>query len=405
MRVFLLVIDSFGIGYLPNAAQYGDVGANTAANIGTALGKVNWPNLQQMGLGNAAKLVGREIPGCAPLKATQGLFGAMQEMSPGKDTTAGHWEMAGIVLKKPFHIFPAACPCFPDDLIQSFIKESGIPGILGNKAASGTEIIDDLGEDHLKTGKPICYTSADSVFQIACHKDVFSIEQLYRLCEIARKLCDSINVGRVIARPFDGKPGAFQRTKERHDWSIDLPGLSLLDHLQSKGVETVAVGKIGSIFNEQGIDVSYHDSGNPACLARTLDIASAQPEKDQFVFINLVDTDMIYGHRRDPQGYHDAVAAIDSALPGISDKLAPGDVLAVAADHGCDPTYRGTDHTREHVPVLFRTMGTPARPADMQSVGVRSSFADLSASIQEAFRLEPLGPGAGFTGSACISGG
>ena len=398
MRLFLLVIDSFGIGYLPDAEKYGDWGANTAANIGQALGQTNWPNLQKMGLGNAAALVGREIPGCPPLDATRSLFGAMREMSPGKDTTAGHWEMAGIILEKPFHSFPSAYPCFPEKLIQDFIKETGIPGILGNKAASGTEIIADLGEEHLRTGKPICYTSADSVFQIAAHREVFSTEKLYQLCETARRLCDPLNVGRIIARPFDGQSGAFQRTKERHDWSIALPGPTLLDHLQSRGVETVAVGKIGAIFNEQGIDVSYHDAGNPACLSRTLSIASEPAKRDQFVFVNLVDTDMIYGHRRDPQGYHDAVAAIDAALPDIAAKLEPGDVLAVAADHGCDPTFKGSDHTREHVPVLFWTIAAPKRPAKEQSLGIRSSFTDLSASIQAAIGLEPLGPGVVFTG-------
>ena len=397
MKVFLLVIDSFGIGALPDAGEYGDEGSNTAVGIGRALGGASWPNLARMGLGNIALLTGDAIPGCPPEDETTAYFGAMREQSPGKDTTTGHWEMAGIVLNKAFPVFPGEFPSFPPELVEAFVAETGVPGILGNKAASGTVIIEELGAEHLESGKPICYTSADSVFQIAAHDSVFPKKELYRLCEAARRICDDYNVGRVIARPFTGEPGSFERTKDRHDWSIELPGPSIMDYLRSDGVETVAVGKIGSIFNEQGIDVSHHDAGNPACLERTLAVAREAGDRDRFVFVNLVDTDMIYGHRRDPRGYHDAVAAIDAVLPELESLLAPGDLIAVTGDHGCDPTFRGTDHTREHVPLLIRRVGDDPAPSDLRNVGIRSSFADLSATLQQAYGRPPRGAGTVFS--------
>ncbi|MCG8451647.1 MAG: phosphopentomutase [Spirochaetales bacterium] len=396
MDAYLLVIDSFGIGALPDAAEYGDVGANTAAGIGEALGGAQWPHLQAYGLGNAALLAGETIPGCDAQDRTTARFGAMMEKSPGKDTTTGHWEMAGIVLEKAFPVFPAEFPSFPKELVQAFVERTGVPGILGDKAASGTAIIEELGEEHIRTRKPICYTSADSVFQIACHDDVYGKDELYKMCEIARELCDEYNVGRVIARPFIGEVGNFSRTKDRHDWSIELPGKTLLDHLRDGGVETHAVGKIGSIFNEQGIDVSHHDAGNPACMARTLAIAEERSDQNRFVFVNLVDTDMVFGHRRDPKGYHDAVAAIDAFLPQLEERLHPGDLILVTGDHGCDPTFKGTDHTREHVPLLVREVGSTDSAADDQSLGLRSSFADLSASVQKAFGLPSKGEGQAY---------
>lgn len=396
VKIFLLVIDSFGIGELPDADVYGDAGSNTAAGIGKAVGGAQWPNLTEMGLGNAAELTGTLIEGCPVLEETTARFGAMQELSPGKDTTTGHWEMAGIVLEKAFPVFPSEFPSFPEELVEAFVTESGVPGILGNKAASGTAIIEELGAEHIESRKPICYTSADSVFQIAAHSDIYNKDELYRLCEIARKLCDSYNVGRVIARPFEGRPGDFVRTRDRHDWSIDLPGKTLLDHLQDSGVQTVAVGKIGSIFNEQGIDVSYHDAGNEACMTRTLAIAGESVSKDQFVFVNLVDTDMIYGHRRDPKGYHDAVVVIDRFIPKLEAELEAGDIIAITGDHGCDPTFRGTDHTREHVPLLYRVVGEAASPAEDNTLGVRRSFADLSVTIQSSFGRKSAGKGEVF---------
>lgn len=396
MKAFLLVIDSFGIGALPDASDYGDLGSNTAAGIGRAIGSVTWPNLEAMGLGNVAELTGELIPGCPPSAETTAAFAAMAEKSPGKDTTTGHWEMAGIVLEKAFPVFPGDYPSFPEKLVDDFVSVTAVSGILGNKAASGTAIIEELGEEHLRSRKPICYTSADSVFQIAAHTDIYPIPKLYRLCEEARKLCDPYNVGRVIARPFEGSPGNFKRTKDRHDWSIDLPEKTLMDHLRDGGVETVAVGKIGSIFNEQGIDISHHDAGNAACMKRTLEIAGEDSGKDRFVFVNLVDTDMIYGHRRDPQGYHDAVAVIDAMLPSLESKLDDGDLLIVTGDHGCDPTFKGTDHTREYVPLLVRTAGSPPRRSDMMNLGIRESFADLSATLQAVYGKSPKGAGNQF---------
>ncbi|MDC7219647.1 MAG: phosphopentomutase [Spirochaetales bacterium] len=380
MTTVVLVIDSFGIGALPDASKYGDSGANTAAHICGIINGEKWPFLKKMGLGNASNLLGNPLQGVKIEKKPIAWFGVMNEASPGKDTTTGHWELAGIVLDKPFSVFPPEYPSFPEDLIEAFLKESGCGGILGNKAASGTAIIEELGEEHLKTGYPICYTSADSVFQIACHKDKYSIEELYRLCEIARKLCDPLQIGRVIARPFDGKPGEFFRTSERHDYSIDLPDETLMDVLQRKGVETIAVGKIGSIFLEQGIDRSYHDAGNPACLTRTCEILREKTDKDRFIFVNLVDTDMVYGHRRDVEGYFQAVDIIDSKLTKIQPFLNDGDRVVITGDHGCDPSFKGTDHTREYVPVLYQIKGQPGG-----SVGIRGSFADLAATIAESY--------------------
>jgi len=396
MRIFLLVIDSLGIGALPDASHYNDEGSHTIAGIGREAGPICWPNLQAMGLGNAALLTGETLNGCPANDSPTALNGVARARSVGKDTTTGHWEMAGIVLEKAFPVFPAAPPSFPEQLISDFVRLTGVPGILGNKAASGTAIIEELGEEHLATGKPICYTSADSVFQIAAHCSLYPIAELYRFCEIARKLCDRYNVGRVIARPFDGKPGSFRRTSERHDWSIELPGPSLLDYLRTGGIQTVAVGKIGSIFNEQGIDISHHDAGNQACLERMLKIAQEPTKENQFIFVNLVDTDMIYGHRRDPKGYHDAVAAIDAELPRLESLLNRGDVILISADHGCDPTFHGSDHTREHVPILLRRVGFPVLSAEKSRIGIRKSFADISASIQVAFGLKACGPGMPF---------
>jgi phosphopentomutase len=381
MTTVLLVIDSFGIGALPDAFKYGDKGANTAGHICETVHGEKWPNLKMMGLGNCADLLGDTLEGINIQETPLANFGVMAEMSPGKDTTTGHWEMAGIILDKPFHQFPQEYPSFPQDLIDAFIEETGCKGILGNRAASGTAIIEELGEEHLKTGFPICYTSADSVFQIACHKSVFSIEKLYHLCEVARKLCDPLSIGRVIARPFDGKAGQFFRTSQRHDFSIALPGKTILDVLQEKGVETVGVGKIGSIFLEQGIDHSYHDAGNPACLKRTMELLKENDQKDRFIFVNLVDTDMVYGHRRDPEGYFDSVDNIDSRLENICELLNNGDRLIITADHGCDPTFKGTDHTREYVPLLYRIKGQERG----LSLGVRKTFADLAATIAGSY--------------------
>jgi len=379
-KATIIVIDSFGIGELPDAELFGDKGSNTALHICEAVEGPKWPVLKELGLGNSSMLLGNELPGCEAVSEPVASFGVMKEVSPGKDTTTGHWELAGLQLEKSFTIFPGKYPSFPEKLVSDFIEQTGCKGVLGNKAASGTAIIEELGEEHLKTGYPIIYTSGDSVFQICAHNDLYPIDKLYEMCEIARKLCDEYYVGRVIARPFDGKPGGFFRTKDRHDYSIALPGDTILDHLQNNGVETVAIGKIGSIFDEQGIDLSYHDAGNTACMEKTDIVLSEKSDKDRFIFVNLVDTDMLYGHRRNPVGYCDEVGRVDSRLNGFLEKMNEGDLMIITADHGCDPAFKGTDHTREHIPLLMYRKGVKA-----VDLGIRESFADVAQTLAEYF--------------------
>lgn len=380
MRAVILVIDSFGIGELPDADKYGDKGSNTALHISEgADGGASWPNLQKMGLGNASMLLGNPLKGCPASDSPTASYGVMAETSPGKDTTTGHWELAGIVLDKAFPVFPAEFPSFPPELVADFEKETGRK-LIGNKAASGTAIIEELGAEHMETGALICYTSADSVFQIAAHEEIVPIDELYSICETARRLCDPYMVGRIIARPFEGKPGAFVRTSRRHDYSIALPEATVLDHLQQNSVKTTAVGKIGDIFNQQGIDKSWPDKGNPACIERTLELLKNAGDENELIFVNLVDTDMVYGHRRDVQGYHDAVKAVDDRLPEMNDLMNDGDLLVITADHGCDPSFKGTDHTREYVPLLSCKKGGSG-----ENLGIRSSFADLAQSLTAFF--------------------
>ena len=384
MRALVLVIDSFGIGEAPDAADFGDVGANTALHICQQVSPVRWKNLQNLGLGNASELLGNPLPGCPAVPDPAASFGVMREISPGKDTTTGHWELAGMQLAKAFRTFPPEYPSFPAELTEALEKKTRRP-LIGNRAASGTAIIQELGEEHVKSGALICYTSADSVFQIAAHEDVVPLKELYAICEAARELCDKYSVARVIARPFEGAPGNFTRTKNRRDFSLPLPEPTILDYLQERGVRTLGVGKIGDIFNESGLTESYHDKGNAACLERTLSLLKKPGEADEksFIFVNLVDTDMIYGHRRDPQGYHDAVSGIDSALPEIMDKMEEGDILIITADHGCDPTFAGTDHTREYVPVLLYNKGEAGK-----TLGIREGLFDCAQTLSDYFGVE-----------------
>ena len=379
MRAIILVIDSFGIGELPDAGLYGDIGANTALHICESIPGPKWPNLRNLGLGNAATLLGIELPGCEAIERPSASYGVMKERSPGKDTTTGHWELAGVVLEKAFTTFPSEYPSFPSELINEFERRIGRK-TLGNCAASGTVIIQDLGQEHIRTGNPIVYTSSDSVFQIAAHEEVISIDELYSMCEVARELCDQYQVGRVIARPFAGEAGAFVRTERRKDFSILPPSVTLLDHLQDNGVETIGVGKIGDIFCERGLTKSFHDRGNGACLERSVAVLREEIATNQLVFVNLVDTDMVYGHRRDVQGYFDSVSRIDSAIPKILESLDTGDIAVFTADHGCDPTFHGTDHTREHVPLLWYQKGKSA-----ENVGIREQFADIAQSLAQFF--------------------
>lgn len=386
----MIVIDSFGIGYLPDAEKYGDAGANTALHICQTVPDISLPNLQKLGLGNCSELLGNPLPGVPAQDKPLAHFGVMKERSPGKDTTTGHWELSGLVLDKPFHTFPPEHPSFPREILKPFCEKFGVD-VLGNEAASGTEIIQRLGEEHMKTGNPIVYTSADSVFQIAAHEEVISIDKLYEMCRTARGLCDPWQVGRVIARPFIGEPGDFTRTEHRKDFSIALPGPSVLDILSENGIKTIAVGKIGDIFNEKGIAESHHDKGNPLCIKRTLKVLEEQRNESFFMFVNYVDTDMIWGHRRDPQGYYNALAEIDANLPAMLDLLDEGDLFIITADHGCDPTWRGNDHTREHVPLLAFRKGEPGR-----SIGVRESFSDAAQSIAHYFNTPPMRNGENF---------
>ena len=387
MQVNVLVIDSFGIGALPDAGEYGDSGSNTALHICESIKGNKWANLRNLGLGNCAELLGFSLPGCEALEKPLASFGVMEERSPGKDTTTGHWELAGIELDAPFHIFPSEYPSFPDALIKAFKAETK-RSVLGNRAASGTVIIQELGAEHLATGSPIVYTSGDSVFQIAAHEEVIAVEEVYEMCVVARRLCDPYRVGRVIARPFVGKSGNFTRTSGRRDFSMPPPEDTLLDYLQAAGVDTVGIGKIGDIFCEQGLTQSHHDVGNRACLERTFSLLAEETSNSRFVFVNLVDTDMVYGHRRDVQGYFDAVSEIDDALGVLMNQMPEGDILIVTADHGCDPTFRGTDHTREHVPLLWFEKGRSGK-----NVGVRKSFSDLAQSIAEFYGIKAIARG------------
>jgi len=336
MKASVIVIDSFGIGALPDADNYGDVGANTALSVCSVHPDPKLKNLKNLGLGNCANLLKTRLPGCEKVSQPAASFGVMAEKSPGKDTTTGHWEIAGVILDAPFHLFPSEFPSFPKEITDQFELLTGRK-ILGNKAASGTGVIEELGEDHMKTGSPICYTSADSVFQIAAHEEVIPLDELYHICGTARTLCDPYNVGRVIARPFIGSPGNFTRTKGRKDFSMDVKGRSILDHLLDAEVQTIGIGKIGNIFNEKGLTISYPEKGNPACIKKLIELLEKPdsdietgnaphnqiPETpDDFIFVNLVDTDMNFGHRRDASGYLEAVEEIDSHLPEIMDLMA-----------------------------------------------------------------------------------
>jgi phosphopentomutase len=375
-RFVVIVVDSCGAGALPDAAAYGDAGANTLGNCARKVGGLELPNLQKWGLGNLTGIIG-----CPPAAAPRASVGKMLERSQGKDTTTGHWEMMGVVLEKGFTTFPHG---FPGEMLEEWLKLSGAPGYLGNKAASGTVILDELGAEHLRTGLPIVYTSADSVFQIAAHEEKVPLQTLYKWCEAARTVGKRYGLARVIARPFVGDgPGRFKRTYDRKDFSQPPPQGIVLDKLAEKGVHTIGVGKIPDIYDGHGIAQPVHTEGNADGLQKTRELLGGL--QSGFLFVNLVDTDMLYGHRRDPAGYARALREIDAALPLLASELRDGDVLAVTADHGCDPTFPGSDHTREHVPLVVYTPQR-SRGADL---GVRESFCDLGATVAEYFGVAP----------------
>ncbi|MDP6874580.1 MAG: phosphopentomutase [Alphaproteobacteria bacterium] len=387
-RAFILVMDSVGIGASADAAGFGDTGADTLGHIAAAR-PLALPNLARLGLGHAAGAsTGAAAPELGYDGAPAGAWGYAVEQSLGKDTPSGHWEIAGLPVAFEWGFFPETEPCFPGPLIDRLISRCGLPGILGNKHASGTEIISELGEEHIQSGKPICYTSADSVFQIAAHEEHFGLQRLYDLCTVAKEEVDALNIARVIARPFLGQdPASFKRTANRRDLITPPAGETLLDRVTGRGGEVISVGKIGDIFGHRGISRTVKAPDNMALFDLILEQAGAAPE-GSLIFTNFVDFDMLYGHRRDVAGYAAALEAFDARLPAFEARLRPGDLALITADHGCDPTFSGTDHTREHVPVLFFGPGIKA-----QCLGRRNSFADMGQTIARHLGLAPLAHG------------
>lgn len=376
-KVLLLVLDSVGCGEMPDADRYGDRGANTLANTARAVGGLRLPHLGRLGLGCVTDVLG--VPA---ERSPDGLFGRMAEASPGKDTTTGHWEIAGVVLDRPFALFPDG---FPEEVIAAFRRETG-RDVLGNVAASGTEIIERLGEEHQRTGRWIVYTSADSVFQVAAHEGTIPLDELYRACEAARRLLDPHRVARVIARPFVGGPGEYRRTYHRKDFSMVPDRETVLDRLTAAGLPVVGVGKIHDIFAGRGVTTAIHTEGNTDGLRRT---EEALRDLDRgLVFTNLVDFDMLYGHRRDPVGYARALEEVDAFLPRLLDAAGRDTLVAITADHGCDPTATwSTDHTREYVPILVWHAGIPRGGG--RDLGTWPSFAGLGQAVSAALGLGP----------------
>lgn len=381
-RVAIMVMDGVGIGALPDAGKYGDAGSHTLRHIAERVGGLKLPTLEKLGLGAISKIPGVGIP-----KKLAGSYGKMNEVSPGKDTSTGHWEIAGIQLKKAFPTFPNG---FPKKLIDTFIRETGIEGILGNKAASGTDIIKELGQEHLRTKYPIVYTSADSVFQVACHGKIFPLEELYRICKVARKLCDAYGIGRVIARPFEGEtPQTFQRTAYRKDYVLKLPEPTVLDALCGSSIEVIGVGKIEDIYDRQGISRSRKTKSNKEGMEATA--AEFKKLKKGLVFANLVDFDMLYGHRNDVEGFARALREFDEELPELMKAVKGDGMIIITADHGNDPTHPGTDHTREYVPLLVYVAGEKSR-----NLKIRETFSDVGQTLADIFHLKPLKHGKSF---------
>lgn len=381
-RVILIVLDSVGVGELPDAAEYGDAGSNTLGNIAASLPGFTLPNLKELGLGM--------IPGVQEIGRVdnpKACYGRMSEKSKGKDTTTGHWEISGLILEKAFPTYPEG---FPKELIEEFEALIGTK-TLANKPASGTAIIEELGDEHVRTGYPIVYTSADSVFQIAAHEEVVNIERLYEMCRIARKLLKGEHaVGRVIARPFIGTSGNYKRTDRRRDFSLEPIGRTMLDAIKENGLEVAAVGKIEDIFVGKGVTRAVHTHDNEDGVNQTINYMKETFEG--LIFTNLVDFDMVYGHRNDVQGYANALKAFDDRLPEIIAELKDDDILVITADHGCDPTTLSTDHSREYVPLLV--YGKKIKEGI--DLGTRKSFADISSTVLELLGLEKLANGESF---------
>ena len=394
-KAIILMMDSFGIGGAEDAAAFGDSGANTFLHIAQNYSGLSLPNLMALGLGAAAELACASKAPITPAPAKLDLpskYGCMAEVSAGKDTISGHWEMAGVPVLKDFGHFPPQYPSFPPELIERIVTRAHLSGILGNKAASGTVIIQELGEEHLRTGKPIFYTSADSNIQIAAHEEKFGLERLYQLCEIAFAEAKPYNIGRVIARPFIGEhAGEFVRTKNRHDYAQTPFAPTILDKAKAKGLAVTAIGKINDIYAGSGVTRAVKAAGLKELWDTTLAEIARLGTQSGIVFTNFVDFDMEWGHRRNVKGYAEGLMYFDQRLAEIASVLAPDDIVFITADHGCDPTYPGTDHTRECVPVIM--FGKNVTPA---ALGRRQSYADIAATIAEKFALEPFACGKSF---------
>lgn len=381
-KVILITLDGLGIGELPDAGEFGDTGSNTLRNIATAVGGLTLHNLEKMGLGFLG-----DFQGIRKIKEPIASYGIMAERSKAKDTSAGHWEMMGLIVKKPFPLYPDG---FPHEVTDAFEKAIG-KKILGNKASSGTEIIRELGEEQMKTGRPIVYTSADSVFQIAAHEDIIPVGELYRMCEIARGILkEPHNVGRVIARPFTGRPGDFQRTPRRKDYSLPPPGKTVLDGLKEKGVPVIGIGKIEDIFVGKGVTEAIHTENNTDGIEKIIR-AIVKTDKG-LIFTDLVDFDMVYGHRNDPEGFAKALTDFDKSLPIFFEEMGRDDILMLTADHGCDPTTLSTDHSREYVPLLV--YGEKVKAGI--NLGIRKTFADIGATIADIFDVKRPEAGESF---------
>jgi phosphopentomutase len=402
MRAMILVMDSVGIGAAPDAAQYGDEGADTIGHIADACarggadselrrGPLHLPHLADLGLGEACHLAtGRHLPGFSPRRSSARHFGCASEQSRGKDTPSGHWEIAGVPVPFDWGYFAKTIPCFSKSLIDTLCAEAALPGILGNCHASGTEIIARFGATHMKTGSPICYTSADSVFQIAAHEETFGLNRLYDVCAIARRLVDPLNIGRVIARPFVGtSPDTFRRTPNRRDFAVPPPEETILDFAAADGRDIISIGKIDDIFAHRATGHNKKGDGNDALFGLTVE-GWEQLADGGLLFANFIDFDTVYGHRRDIAGYAAALESFDARLPELLARLGRGDLMAITADHGCDPTWPGTDHTREQVPILLA--GDKART----SIGRRAGFADIGATIARHLDLPLLRHGTPF---------
>jgi len=373
-RILIMVLDGAGIGAMPDAPEWGDAGSDTLGHILESRA-LHLPNLQRYGLGNVRPL--QNVP---PLSHPDGSFGRCTLKSNGKDTTTGHWEMAGIILEQAFPLYPNG---FPESILDRFIAETEVPGVLGNVPASGTEIIKELGEEHVKTGKPIVYTSGDSVFQIAAHEEIIPLDRLYEICEIARRILDGEHkVGRVIARPFLGEIGNFYRTENRHDYAVPPPRANLLPALKDEDLDVVCIGKIASIYDSMGVTEDLTAKNNQQSIDQT--IQALRQDTHGLIFSNLVDFDMLYGHRRDTEGYAKALEHFDSSLPHIEASMREDDLMIITADHGNDPTFPGTDHTREYAPLLV--YGKSARPG--VNLGTRASLADIGQTVADNFGLK-----------------